>query len=77
MRATIGLFLSPISDALDSPRAVFALAVAIQNLVWGLGQPVAGALVDRFGSGRVLVIGSGIYVGGMGKTFVIDTDPDA
>lgn len=65
VRATIGLFLTPISDALDSPRAVFALAVAIQNLVWGLGQPVAGALADRFGSGRVLVIGSGIYAGGM------------
>ncbi len=65
VRATFGLFLDPISNALDSPRAVFALAVAIQNLVWGLGQPVAGALADRFGSGRVLVIGAAIYAGGM------------
>ncbi len=65
VKATFGLFLSPISEALDSPRAVFALVVAIQNLVWGLGQPVAGALADRFGSGRVLVIGSVVYAAGM------------
>lgn len=65
VRSTFGLYLNPISDALQSPRAVFALAVAIQNLVWGLGQPVAGAMADRFGAGRVLVAGAGVYAGGM------------
>ncbi|MDH3498706.1 MAG: MFS transporter [Acidimicrobiia bacterium] len=65
VRSTFGLYLSPISDALGTPRAVFALTVAIQNIVWGLGQPVAGALADRYGSGRVLAIGSAVYAGGM------------
>lgn len=65
VRATMGLFLTPISDALDSPRAVFAFAVAIQNIIWGLGQPVAGGLADRYGAGRVLIGGAVIYSGGM------------
>jgi predicted MFS family arabinose efflux permease len=44
---------------------VFALSLAIQNLVWGLGQPAAGAIADRYGSGRVLALGGAVYALGV------------
>jgi MFS family permease len=65
VRSTFGLFLDPVIETLGTGRGTFALAVAIQNLVWGLSQPVAGAIADRFGSARVLTVGSVIYAIGM------------
>ncbi len=65
VRSTFGLFLDPVIDTLDSGRGTFALAIAIQNLVWGLSQPLAGAVADRFGSARVLAAGAVIYSLGM------------
>src|SRR5258705_9414182 len=50
-RATLGLFLTPQSQANGWERDVFGLALAIQNILWGLGQPFAGMLPDRFGGG--------------------------
>src|SRR3546814_15203318 len=50
------------SDVCSSDLAV---AIAIQNLVWGVSQPVAGALADRYGAGRVLAIGALIYAAGL------------
>src|SRR5262249_1412416 len=47
-RSTLGLFLSPMSQANGWNREVFGLAIAVQNLLWGLGQPFAGAIADRF-----------------------------
>jgi MFS family permease len=44
---------------------VFALALAIQNLVWGIGQPIAGAIADRFGSLRVISVGALLYAAGL------------
>lgn len=61
VRATFGLYLDPISDMLGSGRGTFALTVAIQQIVWGLGQPVAGAVADRYGTGRVLAGGVGLF----------------
>jgi MFS family permease len=46
-------------------REVFALSIAIQNLVWGIGQPFVGMLADRFGTGRVLTIGTLLYALGL------------
>src|SRR6185437_9842402 len=43
----------------------FALAFAVQNLLWGLGQPIAGAIADRFGSARVLCVGMLLYAAGL------------
>src|SRR3954464_13116884 len=43
-------------------RETFAFAIAIQNLLWGIGQPFAGAIADRYGSGRVLAGGGLLYV---------------
>ncbi|MGE0726569.1 MAG: MFS transporter [Acidimicrobiia bacterium] len=65
VRSTFGLFLTPVTEALSTDRAGFALAIAIQNLVWGLGQPVAGAIADRFGAPRVLAVGGGLYALGV------------
>ncbi|MEM8926470.1 MAG: MFS transporter, partial [Actinomycetota bacterium] len=57
-RSTFGIYLSPVVDALDTDRGTFALAIAIQNLIWGLTQPFFGAVADRYGSARVLMAGA-------------------
>lgn len=57
-RTALGLFLQPMTLDRGWSREAFSLAVAIQNLMWGLGQPFAGALADRFGTARVLAGGS-------------------
>ena len=49
VRSTFGLFLDPVIETLETGRGSFALAIAVQNLFWGLSQPVAGAVADRFG----------------------------
>jgi MFS family permease len=64
-RAGFGLFLTPISQELNWGREVFALSIAIQNLIWGVGQPFAGMLADKYGSGRVIAIGGAIYALGV------------
>jgi len=64
-RATLGLFLTPQSQANGWDRDVFGLALAIQNILWGIGQPLAGALADRFGIVRVLCGGSIFYAIGL------------
>ncbi len=64
-RAALGLFLSPMSEANGWGRDVFALALAIQVLLWGAAQPVAGALADRFGPVRVLSGGAILYAAGL------------
>mgnify|MGYP006269920753 CR=1 FL=1 len=61
VRSSFGLFTAPISEAHQWPREVFSLGIALQNLLWGLATPVAGALADRFGSARVLMAGALIY----------------
>jgi MFS family permease len=52
-RSAFGFFLSPMSNANGWGRDVFALALAIQMLLWGAAQPLAGAIADRFGAARV------------------------
>jgi MFS family permease len=64
-RAGFGLFLTPISTEFQWGREVFALSIAIQNLIWGAAQPFAGMLADKYGSGRVIVLGAVIYAGGV------------
>jgi MFS family permease len=61
IRHTFGLFLPPMTQELGWGREVFALALAIQNLVWGAAQPVAGMLADRYGAGKVIFAGSLLY----------------
>src|SRR5215831_18035533 len=64
-RSTLGFFLTPLSQANGWGRDVFALALAVQNLLWGLGQPLAGAIADRFGANRVLSVGALLYAAGL------------
>src|SRR5713101_4860229 len=64
-RSTLGLFLTPQSQANGWERDVFGLALAIQNILWGLGQPLAGMLADRFGIVRVLCAGGIFYAVGL------------
>lgn len=64
-RSVLGLFLVPMTEAQGWSREVFALSLAIQNLIWGIGQPFAGAVADRYGTGRVLALGGLIYAGGL------------
>ena len=64
-RSSLGFFLTPMSSANGWGREVFAFAVAIQNLLWGVGQPFAGAVADRFGTNRVLIVGALLYAAGL------------
>ncbi len=64
-RQSFGLLLAPVTAALDLDRGAFGLAVAVQNLVWGLAQPAAGMIADRWGSGRVVFVGGLLYAAGL------------
>ena len=64
-RATLGFFIQPMSREFAWGRDVFGLALAVQNLLWGLGQPVAGAIADRFGILRVMFVGALLYAAGL------------
>lgn len=65
IRHGFGLFNLPITTANGWGRETFALAMALQNLMWGASQPFAGALADRFGSYRVMLGGSVLYLLGL------------
>ena len=65
IRHGFGLFLQPMSADLHWGRETFALAMAVQNLVWGATQPFAGMLADKYGSGRVVLGGALLYVLGL------------
>src|ERR1700754_3875118 len=64
-RSSLGFFIQPMSREFTWGRDVFGLALALQNLLWGLGQPIAGAIADRFGIVRVMVVGALLYAGGL------------
>ena len=65
IRQVFGLFLQPISMELGAGFQLFSLAIAIQNLVWGLSSPVFGAAADRYGPWRVAAMGALLYGGGL------------
>ncbi len=64
-RSALGFFMQPMSREFAWGRDVFGLALAVQNLLWGLGQPFAGAIADRFGLVRVMFVGALLYAGGL------------
>ena len=65
IRQVFGLFVLPLSDALGSGVQLVALAIAIQNLVWGFSSPLFGALADRIGAWKVAILGAAIYTAGL------------
>ncbi|PWC31424.1 MFS transporter [Azospirillum sp. TSO35-2] len=64
-RSSMGLFIGPLSETRGWGRDVFALAIAIQNILWGAGGPFAGALTDRYGPAPVLAGGGLLYAAGL------------
>jgi len=64
-RSTFGFFMQPMSKEFAWGRDVFAFAFAVQNLLWGMGQPFAGAIADRFGTVRVVAVGGLLYAAGL------------
>jgi MFS family permease len=64
-RASLGFFLTPLTQANGWGRDVFSLALALQMLMWGVGQPFAGAIADRYGTARVLCVGAVLYAIGL------------
>lgn len=65
IRASFGVFQIPIATEFNWPRAEFSLAIAIQNLAWGIGQPIFGALAERFGDRRAIIAGAILYAAGL------------
>lgn len=74
IRHGFGLFLAPMSAEFGWGRGVFALAIALQNLIWGLAQPFAGALADRFGAARVVALGGVLYAIGLACMGLADSE---
>lgn len=64
-RHSFGLFLRPMTEDLGWGRETFSIALALQNLVWGLAQPLSGMMADKFGSHRVLLLGAIAYALGV------------
>ncbi len=73
LRSSMGFFMAPISTEFGYGREVFAFSLALQNLCWGLFQPVAGAVADRFGTVKTLIAGSLVYALGLYVTAVADS----
>ncbi len=69
----MGFFLTPISEEFGYGREVFAFSLALQNLCWGLFQPVAGAFSDKFGTFKTLVLGALVYAAGLYFTSVAES----
>ncbi|QHQ35877.1 MFS transporter [Algicella marina] len=65
IRASYGVFQIPIADEFGWPRAEFSMAIAIQNLAWGVGQPIFGAIAERFGDRRAIILGALMYAAGL------------
>ncbi len=65
IRQTFGLYLKPVTQDLQVSREVFALSIALLNLLWGFGSPFAGALSDKFGVLWVVLAGAALYVAGL------------
>ena len=65
IRASFGMFQIPIASEFGWMRADFSLAIAVQNLAWGIGQPIFGALAERFGDRRAIILGALLYAAGL------------
>lgn len=74
IRQSFGIFLAPIALDLGVGRQVFGLAIALQNLLWGLAQPFTGAIADKFGAVRVTIVGAALYAAGLALA-AYATDP--
>ncbi len=65
LRQSLGLFLTPVTRDLAITASSFTLAIAVQNIVWGLSQAPIGAIADRFGLRVTMLAGAAVYVAGL------------
>ena len=65
IRASFGVFQIPIADEFGWARSEFSLAIAIQNLAWGIGQPIFAAIAEKFGDRKALIMGALTYAAGL------------
>ena len=65
VRASFGVFQIPIAEEFNWLRSEFSLAIAIQNLAWGIGQPIFGAIAEKIGDRKAIIIGALVYALGM------------
>ena len=65
IRASFGMFQIPIAEEFGWLRVEFSLAIAIQNLAWGIGQPLFGAMAEKIGDRKAIVLGAVIYALGL------------
>ncbi|SFF80881.1 MFS transporter [Neptunomonas qingdaonensis] len=73
LRSSMGFFMAPISTEFGYGREVFAFSLALQNLCWGLFQPIAGAVADRFGTAKAILAGALLYALGLYVTSTADS----
>jgi MFS family permease len=65
VRSSLGVYMKPISLDLGWGREVFAFAVALQSLIWGLSTPLMGYIADRFGPAKIVMVGGILYTSGL------------
>lgn len=65
IRQSFGIFMMPVSDYFDTGREFFSLAIALQNLLFGMFQPFIGMAADKWGSKRIIMLGAGAYALGL------------
>ena len=65
IRGSFGMFQIPIATEFGWPRADFSMAIAIQNLAWGFGQPIFGAIAEKIGDRKAIIIGALCYAAGL------------
>ena len=64
VRASFGVFQIPVAEEFGWLRAEFSLAIAVQNLAWGIGQPIFGAIAERLTDRKAIILGALIYAAG-------------
>ncbi|MDU8929391.1 MFS transporter [Alisedimentitalea sp. MJ-SS2] len=65
IRASFGVFQIPIADEFGWARSEFSMAIALQNLAWGIGQPIFGAIAEKIGDRKAIIIGAFTYAAGL------------
>jgi MFS family permease len=65
IRHSFGMFMMPMISDFHWGREVFGFGIALQNLMWGLAQPITGRIADKYGAGKVILAGGALYATGL------------